>query len=619
MNLYLVEAFNPNLKFKGKDYKIIALTPLVSYELDRANISYSILEDYYDATEFLKKEEAYFKDQLSWFDDFDKFLFEVFPEAKDKDLKLATIEYFHLKSMVDSLILRCKEIESLLCMLRIDKLIFVSTDFMKDTLSDSQPLLFRSGQSLFSRVAPLFCEKYGIPFERILEKDSSNLRVSVCFGKSFMSRLKARLKNYAFIENLWIAFKIFDMRMLLSNRLEKNIPKIYFLKINKYIQSIMKEAVRKGYKVYYPCGKEIVEQKGFVWRKVSEYVSKDDNRLMCKSHYSRQLGSESKIIKWINDYCGIDISKIVLPRIKWYMDYFCVQLILANDFYLQFYDSKGINLVLTSHRVGVYECGAITASKLSYKTRSGCLQHGDEGLAMKMQDLSEIEPYDYYFTTNDERESYAKKRVEVSHLGTRVFQYSNRITTLPKKRLSDKLCKMFRHHRIVVYVPTMYKWDNTFWNESRMPDTWYFSWQKELLKLFSSKDNFDFIWKAIPVANETYDPIPNLINDRGYKNIKYVTNPFIKWIHKADMVLLDYPSTALYEAAMSGASVFSLFYKPSNVVRKSFLQLFGKSVESFSSFDEGIRKVQEFLDSDPAEFIVRIARSEESIFESLWR
>lgn len=616
MKLYLVEAYSSSLKFEGNDNTIIALTPLAAYELDRAGIKYSILEDYYDEAEFLKEEGAYFFDQRAWFDDFDEFLFRIFPEARDKDLRLATIDYFHLKSMVDSLILRCKEIEILLRILGIDKLIFISMDWTEDSLSDSQPLLFRRGQSLFSRVAPLFCKKYGIQFERILEKGSSKLSPDDYLGKLSISTLKARLKSYALIEDLWTTSKSFHVRQLLHGRPETDRWKIYFLKTNRFVRSIMREALSKGHRVYYKRGDEIVEQ-GFLRSGVVGTIPKDDNRLFHKSNYSLQLGPESEIIKWISNYCGIDVSQIVLPRLKWYIDSFCVRLIMLNDFYVQFYDSEGIDLVLTPNMTGVDECAAIAASRLSSKTRSGCLQHGDEGFAFKMMDMSEIAPYNYYFTTHDEREAYTKKRAGLYDLGTKIFQYPNRITTLPRKNFSNKVQRMFKQHRTVVYVPTMYQWDNTFWNESRMPDTWYFSWHKALLDFMSKRENFNFIWKGIPDSNEIEDPIPRVLKDSKVRNVRYEVEPFMNWIPRADLVLLDYPSTALYEVAMSGVPVFSLFYAPSNVVRKSFLDLFGKRVQDFTSFDEGIRKVRAFLDSDPSEFIVRIPRSNKSIFDAI--
>ncbi len=89
MKYYLIETYSPNLKFECGDI-IVALTPLASYELDKAGVKYSILEDYYDKAEFLKEEEDYFNDQIDWFNKFNHFLFSIYPEAKSKNLKLAT-------------------------------------------------------------------------------------------------------------------------------------------------------------------------------------------------------------------------------------------------------------------------------------------------------------------------------------------------------------------------------------------------------------------------------------------------------------------------------------------------------------------------------------------------
>lgn len=615
MKCYLVEAYSQDLKFKNDDY-VVALTPLAAYELDKAGIKYSILEDYYDEAEFLKQESVYYEDQLSWFDDFDELLFSIFPEARDKNQRLATADYFHLKDMVDSLILRCKEIKSLLHILRIDKVIFVSRDLVEYSIpSGSQPLLFRGGQSLFSRVTPLFCKKYGIQFERNLAEGSSTYNSTDHQCEGVVSRLKARLKSDALLGELWHNYKTVHLRQLLPVRSTTHAWNIYFLKTNRYVRNIMRDAIRREHRVYYNLGEKIVEQ-NFVRRRVAAHIPKDDNRLS-PINYSQQFGPESDIIKWINDYCGIDVSQLVLPRLKWYINSFCVRLIRLNEFFVKFYDSEGIDLVLTSNMSGVEECAAITACMLSCKTRSGCLQHGDEGFAMKMHDLSEIAPYNYYFTTHAESEAYTKKRVGLSNLGTKVFQYPNRITTLPHKNFANKFQRMFKQHRTVVYVPTMYQWDNTFWNESRMSDTWYFRWHKALLDFMSKREDFNFIWKGIPASNEIEDPIPMVLKGSKVRNVRYAVEPFMKWLHRADLVLLDYPSTALYEAAMSGVPVFSLFYEPSNAVRDSFLQLFGKNVTGFTTFDDGIRKVGACLDSDPSEFTVRIPRCEKSIFDTL--
>ena len=124
----MVEAYGGKVKFE-ENGNIVSLTPEACYQLDKASIKYSIPEDYYDEADFLKEEEAYFKNQLAWFDKFDNFLFSIFPEARIKDLRLATSYYFYIKNMVDSLILRCKIINIFLNKVKPNSIIFISTSW----------------------------------------------------------------------------------------------------------------------------------------------------------------------------------------------------------------------------------------------------------------------------------------------------------------------------------------------------------------------------------------------------------------------------------------------------------------------------------------------------------
>jgi len=151
----------------------------------------------------------------------------------------------------------------------------------------------------------------------------------------------------------------------------------------------------------------------------------------------------------------------------------------------------------------------------------------------------------------------------------------------------------------------MYQWDTTFWI-SLWPDTWYFHWHKNLLEFFASRTDFEFIWKAIPASNEIYDPIVDIIKDKKYSNVHYETSSFSSWIPVADRILLDYPSTALYESAFAELPVMSLYFAPFCRARKAAIKIFGKSLQPFSNFNEGIEKISTFLNTDASQFIANI-------------
>jgi hypothetical protein len=612
MKYYLVEAYSPDFKFEHND-AIVALTPLASYELDKAGIKYSILEDYHDEAEFLREEEAYFNDQLTWFDKFDKFLFDIFPEAKIKSLKLATSHHYYIKKMIDTIILRCKVINIFINKVKPNSITYINAAYGKCSIS---PLQFREEQSLFSRILPLFCKKYNIDFRRIILKNLLNPNRIVFGDQNFTDSAKSALKNNQIIRYLWHFYQTVSINNMFSNSAGKKNHNIFFLKTNKYIREIMKDAQKEKYGIFYKQDNKIIKQSS-MYHKVIKSISPNRTPKSGKSANNLNLTNETDIIKWINSYCSIDVSEIILPKLRYFINEFCPDLIFLIDKYVDFYNSNHIDFVLTPHMVEVDECAAVIAAGYAKDTRSICLQHGDEAFALTLWDYGEYLPYDIYFTTNNEREEYIKHRIQLRKFNTKVFQYPNRFGILSKVNSLKKKETNQLLQKTVVYVPTMYTWDNTFWSEDRMPVTWYFNWHKYLIKFFSSRDDFNFVWKGLPTIASTYDPIPDMINDRKYKNIKYATNPFVEWIKKADMVLLDFPSTALYEAAASGLPVMSLFFAPHTVIRESALSLFGRSLQSFNSFDEGIAKIEDFLNSDPEEFVVSIPHSEISVLETI--
>jgi len=401
-----------------------------------------------------------------------------------------------------------------------------------------------------------------------------------------------------------------------SSSTGKKNNNIFFLKTNKYIREIMKDAQKEKYSIFYKQDNKIIKESS-IYHKAIKSISRNRIPISGKSANNLNLINETDIIKWVNRYCSIDVSELILPKLHYFINEFCPDLTFLIDKYIAFYNSNHIDLVFTNHMTEVEDFAAVIASRYAKDTRSACLQHGDEAFALKVWDYGEYLPYDIYFTTNDEREEYVKHRIQLRNFNTKVCQYPNRFEILPKvNSLKNKGTNQLLK-KTVVYVPTMYTWDNTFWSEDRMPVTWYFNWHKYLIKFFSSRDEFNFVWKGLPTIASTYDPIPDMINDQKYKNIKYATNPFVEWIKKADMVLLDFPSTALYEAAVSGLPVMSLFFATNIVIRESALSLFGKCLQPVSNFDEGILKIGNFLDSNPEEFIVSIPHSEIPVVETI--
>ncbi len=607
---YLVESYNSDFEFEDGS-TVIALKPFACYELDKAGIKYSILEDYYnEETEITQKGKDYFQDQLLWFEKFDNYLFEVFIEAKEKKPELATSYYWFLKHMIDSLIIRCKITDLFINNLRPGSITYISEP--KEDISNSilETLEFKREQSVLPYIVPIFCRKYNIPFKHItVNKVNKDLGISY--------RIKTSLARNEYIKHLWWQIKSFNIRGIFFSVFKKTTQNLFFLKLTSYVMGIVKEAQANGYGVFYKQNNKIIKQFLIFCKTIGNGSIDSENRMDISSP-EIVLTDKTEIIKWINEQCDIDVTDIISPRLHYFINNYCPRLLALINKYVKIYDGNHIRFVFTPHMIGAEEFAAVIATHYAKNTKSVCLEHGNQAFIFKAFSISEYLPYHIYMATNDEMEQYSKQCIAFHNYSTRVFQYPNRFDMLPKVKNLDKKTHNRFTRKTVVYLPTMYEFGNTSWIEPRIPATWYYNWQRALLDYFNTKSDINFIWKALPTSNETYDPVPNIIKDRKYKNIKYASGPFLKkWVKKADLVLLDYPSTALYEAAVSGLPVMSLYFAPFNVIREEALKLFGKSLQAFNNFEEGIEKISHYLNSDPHEFIVSIPRSEIPIMKIL--
>ena len=70
-----------------------------------------------------------------------------------------------------------------------------------------------------------------------------------------------------------------------------------------------------------------------------------------------------------------------------------------------------------------------------------------------------------------------------------------------------------------------------------------------------------------------------------------------------DAVIMDRPTTALYEAMMSGLPVLALYPDFIQSMIAKDVSVFGKILESFSSNEEAFRKIDQFLKDDPEEYV----------------
>ena len=312
-------------------------------------------------------------------------------------------------------------------------------------------------KAYFLVLCQCFARNYDIGFQRIILKEIADPNGSHPKYKSVINSINNNLKTNNHIRNLWYYYRTFYVSSIFSESFKNHKYNILFLKDPAFVKDIIKETSKKGCEVYCKRDNDILKQP-FPYHKVVGCINSNitsDPRY--DDNFLKEL-EQADIIPWVNSYCEVNINTILLPKLGYFINSFCPRVIFLIDKYIAFYNDNQIDMVFTQHMVSVDEYAAIAAARYSKKTKSACLQHGDEAFAVKMWDYSEYRPYDIYFTTNDEREEYIKHSIQFGNFDTKVFQYPNRFRILPKVKRPKKKCgsPSPAGPKILVYVPITY-------------------------------------------------------------------------------------------------------------------------------------------------------------------
>ena len=599
MKVYLLEAYSPGTKF-DEDGLIVALTPEVCYHLDKAGIKYSIIEDYYDEAELLASEDEYYESQLQWICELDKFLQDNVQELKESNLRLASIYYHHLKTyLLDPLYIRCYTLRRLFEKVKPSDVTFVSRSPGNGALNFR---LQDVSKSYYSRIIPLYCCERDVRLTLILSEEGGSAKQAkpLEVGGSFASRLRRMLVKSEIIRNVYYSayfiYKCLSRRPFLSQGNQEKLS-IFILRGGYHIwPDLAIDALNRGHSVYELWDNFIVKRSFFRakrhFRHQKESISLDD----IWQHTANLLES-SDLIRRINKQCQLDVSQIVLPRLRYFISQVCPEILRYFKVFIEFYEKETIDFILAPFAVSLVELGALAAANFK-DVNTTCLVHGDEAFETSYWWVSELRNYSIHISSNRETKEFYERLCKANDIPTRLYTSPHRLLNVKRiKQLREKGVNRIKGGR-VIYLPTMLSWDAQRLESTHYPDTWYYKFQKSLIEYFSTKIEYTFVWKGLPQSDGIYNPIPDFIKDSNFTNIEIAINPFVDHLLSADRVICDFPSTGFYESIVAGVPTMSLYHKALKI-RKSAVDYFGNLLKLFSDIPEAINHIDEFLNSDP--------------------
>ena len=624
MKTYLVERYSSDIDF-DKGSTVVALTPMVCYQLDKAGIKYSIIEDYYDEMKLAAGADKYYESQLQWIDSLDKFLRSNVKEVRDLNLKLGTMYYYFLKTMVlDSLYIRCYALKRFFEAVRPSSIIFISPQTQEMPLDFTlQYQYYDYGKSYYSQVIPIVCKEKNIPLTSVHLETGGKAEKKPKSGRPFRDLLIWYGNKILPIDTLRRTY--FNCQYLSRRPFPKSKNRdglnIFLPKLTHIGMDFVTKAVRKGHNVYQLSGNSILKYSSLGTRRCldlrTEYkdtVAKAKNNSIWENTAS--LLESHDLIKQLNQRYRLDVSEIVLPKLKYFIAKVCPEILGYFEVFIKFYKKEEVDSAITPHEVSPIEFAALAAANHDEHIKTVRISHGDDAHSVKFWRILELSNSDILIASNTEAKEYFDHLRQASNIPTTLYSSPHRLLDFRRISYLRENNKSNIERNRIIYLSTLPMWDTRRMDGASYPDTWYYQFQKSLAEYFYAKRGYIFVLKGGPWADAIYNPIFDFIRDNNFDNIEVATNLFSQHLPSADRVICDYPSTGFYESIAAGVPTICLYHR-ALIVRKSAIDYFGNLLRPFSDATEAVKHIDEFLNSAPELYTMTLDVEDNGILDIL--
>ena len=592
--------------------KAVALTPNASCQLDKAGISYVTFGDFFSSGKIRGDADKYLESQVLWFKEFDRFICDIFSEAKKMQIGLPSLFFHNIKYLVDCLVLTSKIVRRFIEMTKPSKIWYVPEIYGEDKIRRWN--WFNFGKSSFHHLTPLICKKDNIPFEELKFECESSFSAAGD-EESAMDSVLGRniaLKNNLLAELRSIKKRLSRYSCLFNKPMlngDKKAANVFVVRELSYTNDFYRDSKKAGFNVYYKENDNIYK---LDWLSSGAKVNfKNGNNFDPANgiNFTAALNDlvNGNIMRWINDQCGVDVSSILYPRLKFFLEEVFPEAIIRIKKYVEFYDNYNIDFVISYAVSTVDDFAAIAAARISRSTKSVSFNHGVDAYAEKLKFFADHGLFDIVFANVEEEASHIKGLSELfgfSGISAHEYSYFRKKFYGIREKRKNKMVK--KHDKpLVLFLPIMRvermnmpigKLQSLQWD--------YFKWHSFLMDYFSSRNDFVFVWKSLVQRHGRGDTISQMMKDRAPENVIYSNTNIQEWFLSADWVICDIPSTAFFECVFAGLPVLSLYRPEDQHLRESACRSYASSLRPYSNVKEGVRAVEDFLNSDPRKYIV---------------
>ena len=388
------------------------------------------------------------------------------------------------------------------------------------------------------------------------------------------------------------------------------------------IDRVITEFIGQGAAVFLKEQNTIRQVDSLMERKVwdQNIDVRSDSYLQIKTQCEKafQELENSNVINWINDKCVLDVRSIVLPYFKSFLLEDISRILNLLEQFVSFFEQRKIHFVIARTSTGENYPEALLAAQISGIKRV-CFQHGVDFADKKDLVMEELGYFDINFAMESTSCDYFRKQANLTPDHTcQVLESSHGLREIRANYLKKNQSRKPKGKRVIFYVPVKLAYGLMKFNSLIYPMTWYFEHQKQLLRFFGARKDFHFVYKHSEHQIWAEESILPWLRNQKFENITVESKVFCKYLDQADGIILDGPTTVLFESSAAGLPVINLYHETIKPW-PAMAQVFGKCLSSFKNFEEAAAKVDLFLKSNPDDYKVHLPMSEIDGIEYLKR
>jgi len=543
------------------DLPPVAFTAEAVYECDRRGIEYRLPPDLIETEAFRARQGTYWDDELAWFELLDDLLWERLPELRQSGMRPALLCARWLKSVLDVVFIRGCELTSLISEHEgIDRIVLcrrtAGEPSPEPAEADAARILFQ-GPSVLARLLPLFAEQAGVAWsERVTEEGRPPGRSSLRLLSTARPIVGAQWRRW---------------RQFWRPRGGSGDLTLLFLRGGYDLDPLMTDALAQGHRCMIYAQRRIFDVSQRV--PATSAVFGDTDTGPRYTDVARAITApESALWAWPDGWFDLPVSTLLAPRISYFIERILPAVISFTAEFREFFRSTHVDYVVAPLLGQPSDYGAMEGARQVGDPKRVIILHGDSTLDYAAIFLLEMFQSDHYFCASTEAAEFLRRNgqqysraVARTHVGSYRWRGHQRLAERPRWRRPPD--RVERERPTVVYAIThmvrdqRYLFGNSHYIKSPFySDPRYYNLQKSVVDVLARDDRFNVVVKLFPGDASLTGPIARYVTEQDCSHLYLSRRPFKQWLPWADRVILDFPSTAVYETAVAGVPLLCLVY-----------------------------------------------------------